>query len=53
MRIDEDGKSIDLTIEEGIKLHMMGFNIICHDGKVIAIVQKDKVTVNEKEGDEK
>jgi hypothetical protein len=45
MKVADDGKSINITEQEAIKLATLGFVFVCEvDGKVIAIVQKDKVT---------
>lgn len=45
MRVAEDGVSIDITVEEAIKLSTLGFVVVCDEsGKVVAVVQKDKVT---------
>lgn len=47
MKVADDGKSIDITVEEAIKLSTLGFVVICDDeGKVIAITQKDKIKGN-------
>lgn len=40
MRVDEEDGSIDITIEEAIKLNVMGFILVCNDGKVVAIVEE-------------
>jgi len=41
MRIADDGKSIDITIDEVLKLARMGYIIVCNDGNVIAIKEKE------------
>ena len=40
MKINEEDKSIDITIEEAIKLNTLGYVIECNDGKVFAIRQE-------------
>lgn len=43
MRVAEDGKSIDITVQEAIKLAILGFVVVCDDdGNVVEIVQSDK-----------
>lgn len=48
MRVAEDSKSIDITVEEAVKLQAIGFRLVCNDGKVYAVVDEKK-----KGGDEK
>ena len=48
MTVADDG-SIDLTIEEAIKLHSVGLCLVCHDGKVVAIVGDKKKGDNRNE----
>ena len=44
MRVADDGKSINVTEQEAIKLATLGFVFVCEaDGKIIAIMQKDKL----------
>ena len=47
MRVATDGRSIDVTEQEAIKLATLGFVFVCEaDGRVIAIMQKDKLDVS-------
>lgn len=34
MRISEDGKSLDVTVEEVIKMSAEGFSVVINDGRV-------------------
>lgn len=44
MRVADDGKSIDITFEEAIKMATLGFIcVVNEDGKVVQITQADKM----------
>lgn len=44
MRVADDGKSIDISVEEAIKMSIQGFVMVCDDeGRVVQIVQADKI----------
>ena len=52
MRVADDGKSINVTEQEAIKLATLGFVFVCEvDGKIIAIVPRDKVKGDKNEND--
>ena len=50
MRVADDGKSIDISVEEAIKLATLGYVcIVNEEGKVIQIIQKNKEEVGNDE----
>jgi len=42
MKVDNDGRSIDMTIDEALKIMTIGFRLVCNDGRVDAIVEEGK-----------
>ena len=48
MRVADDGYSIDISVEEAIKMSIQGFVMVCNEeGKVVQIIQGDKIKKEE------
>ncbi len=41
MKISEDGKSLDVTVEEVIKMNAEGFKVVINDGHVVGFEEEE------------